>query len=37
MAQTVGRRVPALVMVMDGQVTMAVVDVDVTFTPEPME
>jgi len=32
LAQTVGRRVPAQVMVMDGQATMAVVDgVDAWF------
>lgn len=35
MAQTVDRRVSAQVMVMKGQVTMTVGDVDVTFTPEP--
>lgn len=34
---TVDRRVSAQVIVMDGQVTMTVVDVVVTFTPEPME
>ncbi|MBJ7464344.1 MAG: hypothetical protein JHD38_11980 [Mycolicibacterium sp.] len=37
LAPTADRRVSAQVMVMDGQVTMTVVDVDVTFTPEPME
>ncbi|MDZ7886656.1 MAG: YaeQ family protein [Mycobacterium sp.] len=37
LAQTVDRRVSAQVMVMEGQVTMTVGDVDVTFTPEPME
>ena len=37
LAQTVGRRVPAQVMVMEGQVTMTVGDVDVTFTPESLE
>ncbi|MDZ7886648.1 MAG: hypothetical protein U5N53_28810 [Mycobacterium sp.] len=36
-AQTVDRRVSAQVMVMEGQVTMTVGEVDVTFTPEPLE
>jgi len=36
LAQTVDRRVSAQVMVMEGQVTMTVGDVDVTFTPEPL-
>lgn len=34
---TVDRRVSAQVIVMDGQVTMTVVDIDVTSTPESME
>ncbi|MCV7282251.1 YaeQ family protein [Mycolicibacterium flavescens] len=37
LAQTVDRRVTAQVMVMEGQVTMTVGNVDVTFTPEPLE
>jgi len=37
LAQRVDRRVAAQVMVMEGQVTMTVGDVDVTFTPEPLE
>jgi uncharacterized protein YaeQ len=37
LAQTVDRRVSAQVMVMEGQVTMTVGAVDVTFTPEPLE
>lgn len=37
LAQTVDRRVSAQVMVMEGQVTMTVGDVDVTFTPEPLQ
>ncbi len=37
LAQTVDRRVLAQVMVMEGQVTMTVGGVDVTFTPEPLE
>ena len=37
LAQTVDRRVSAQVMVIEGQVTMTVGDVDVTFTPEPLE
>lgn len=34
LAQTVDRRVSAQVMVMEGQVTMTVGGIDVTFTPE---
>ncbi|MBI3690142.1 MAG: YaeQ family protein, partial [Mycolicibacterium aromaticivorans] len=37
LAHTVDRRVSAQVMVMEGQVTMTVGDVDVTFTPEPLK
>ncbi|MCT7372454.1 YaeQ family protein [Mycolicibacterium llatzerense] len=37
LAQTVDRRVSAQVMVIEGQVTMTVGGVDVTFTPEPLE
>ncbi|MDG4666680.1 YaeQ family protein [Mycobacterium sp. 236(2023)] len=37
LAQTVERRVPAQVMVMEGQVTMTVGDVDVSFAPEPLK
>lgn len=38
LAQTVDRRVSAQVMVMEGQVTMTVGGVDVTFTPpQPLE
>jgi uncharacterized protein YaeQ len=37
LAQTVDRRVAAQVMVMEGQVTMTLGGVDVTFTPEPLE
>ena len=37
LAQTVDRRVSAQVMGMEGQVTMTVGAVDVTFTPEPLE
>lgn len=37
LAQTVDRRVAAQVMVMEGQVTMTVGDVDVTFAPEPLQ
>jgi uncharacterized protein YaeQ len=37
LAQAVDRRVSARVMVMEGQVTMALGDVDVTFTPEPLK
>lgn len=37
LAQTVGRRVGAQVMVMEGQVMMTVGGVDVTFTPEQLE
>ena len=37
LAQTVDRRVSAQVMVMEGQVTMTVGGVDVTFTPEPLK
>lgn len=37
LAQTVDRRVSAQVMVMEGQVTMTVGQVDVTFTPEPLK
>ncbi len=36
LAQSVDRRVSAQVMVMEGQVTMTVGGVDVTFTPEPL-
>lgn len=36
LAETVDRRFSAQVLVMEGQVTMTVGDVDVTFTPEPM-
>ncbi|OBB60413.1 hypothetical protein A5757_10040 [Mycobacterium sp. 852013-51886_SCH5428379] len=36
LAQTVDRRVSAQVMVMEGEVTMSVGGVDVTFTPEPL-
>ena len=36
LAQTVDRRVTAQVMVIEGQVTMTVGEVDVTFTPEPL-
>lgn len=37
LAQTVDRRVSAQVMVIEGQVTMTVGGVDVTFTPEPLQ
>ncbi|TLH67949.1 YaeQ family protein [Mycolicibacterium phocaicum] len=37
LAQSVDRRVSAQVMVIEGQVTMTVGGVDVTFTPEPLE
>ena len=37
LARTVDRRVAAQVMVMEGQVTMTVGGVDVTFTPEPLK
>ncbi|MCF6390195.1 YaeQ family protein [Mycobacterium sp. MBM] len=37
LAENVDRRVAAQVMVMEGQVTMTVGAVDVTFTPEPLE
>jgi hypothetical protein len=37
LAQTVDRRVTAQVMVMEGQVTMTLGDIDVTFTPEPLQ
>ncbi len=37
LAQAVDRRVSAQVMVMEGQVTMTVGGVDVTFTPEPLK
>ena len=37
LAQSVDRRVAAQVMVMEGQVTMTVGGVDVTFTPEPLQ
>ncbi len=37
LAQTVDRRVAAQVMVMEGEVSMTVGGVDVTFTPEPLE
>ncbi len=37
LAQAVDRRVSAQVMVIEGQVTMTVSGVDVTFTPEPLE
>ncbi len=37
LAQIVDRRVSAQVMVMEGQVTMTVGGVDVTFTPEPLK
>lgn len=37
LAEAVDRRFSAQVMVMEGQVTMTVGGVDVTFTPEPME
>lgn len=37
LAQTVDRRVAAQVMVMEGQVTMTLGGVDVTFTPEPLK
>lgn len=36
LAETVDRRVSAQVMVIEGQVTMTVGGVDVTFTPEPL-
>ncbi|MHA0289882.1 YaeQ family protein [Mycobacterium sp. C3-094] len=36
LAQTVDRRVTGQVVVIEGQVTMTVGDVDVTFTPEPL-
>ncbi|MBX7448942.1 YaeQ family protein [Mycolicibacterium sp. 3033] len=36
LAQTVERRVTGQVVVIEGQVTMTVGDVDVTFTPEPL-
>jgi len=36
LAQSVDRRVSAQVMVIEGQVTMTVGGVDVTFTPEPL-
>jgi uncharacterized protein YaeQ len=37
LAQGVDRRVAAQVMVMEGQVTMTLGGVDVTFTPDPLE
>jgi len=37
LAQTVDRRIAALVMVMEGQVTMTLGGVDVTFTPQPLK
>lgn len=37
LAQTVERRVSAQVVVIEGQVTMTVGGVDVTFTPEPLQ
>lgn len=37
LAQSVDRRVSAQVMVIEGQVTMTVGGVDVTFTPEPLQ
>lgn len=37
LAQTVDRRVSAQVMVIEGQVTMTIGGVDVTFTPAPLE
>lgn len=37
LAQAVERRIAAQVMVIEGQVTMTVGGVDVTFTPEPLE
>ncbi|MCV7037700.1 hypothetical protein BST36_12200 [Mycolicibacterium moriokaense] len=37
LAQAVDRRVAARVMVMEGQVTMGLGDVDVSFTPEPLK
>ena len=37
LAQTVDRRVAAQVIVIEGQVTMTVGGVDVTFTPKPLE
>jgi uncharacterized protein YaeQ len=37
LAQGVDRRVAAQVMVMEGQVTMTLGGVDVTFTPNPLE
>ena len=37
LAQTVDRRFSAQVMVIEGQVTMTVGGVDVTFTPEPLK
>ena len=36
LAQAVDRRFSAQVMVMEGEVTMTVGEVDVTFTPEPL-
>ncbi|MCG7594277.1 YaeQ family protein [Mycobacterium sp. PSTR-4-N] len=36
LAQTVDRRVTGQVVVIEGQVTMTVGDVDATFTPEPL-
>ena len=36
LAEAVDRRVSAQVMVMEGQVTMTVGGIDVTFTPEPL-
>lgn len=37
LAQAVERRVSAQVMVLEGQVTMNIAGVDVTFTPKPLE
>lgn len=37
LARTVERRISAQVMVIEGQVTMTVGGVDVTFAPEPLE
>lgn len=37
LAQTVDRRISAQVMLLEGQVTMSIGAVDVTFTPEPLE
>jgi uncharacterized protein YaeQ len=37
LAETVDRRVSAQVMVIEGEVTMTVGEVDVTFTPQPLK